>query len=124
MDGTRGSDQALDTAGHGDRVRGPHSVYRIAWALFVLPSPNPSLFLMFFFAETNTLKALFSFTYPEWILGCEAVASKYMVLVTVLWFTYIYNLYSFIWLGLRCCGGFSLVAASGGYHLVVGVLLR
>ena len=50
---------------------------------------------MFFFAETNTLKALFFFffTFPEWILGCEAVASKYMVLETVLWFTYIYKIF-------------------------------
>ena len=49
VDGTRGSDQALDAAGHGDGVRGPHAIYHIAWASFVLPSPNPSLFLIFFF---------------------------------------------------------------------------
>lgn len=73
VDGTRGSDQALDAAGHGDRVRGPHSVYCIAWALFVLPSPNPSLFLMCFLLKQNTLKALFFFYLPRmdsWMWNC------------------------------------------------------
>ena len=94
----RGSDQALDAAGHGDGVRGPHSVYRIAWASFVLPSPNPCLFLMFFFAETNTLTAFLFLTYPDWILVCEAVASKYMVLEMVLWsFIHIIFIYLFGW---------------------------
>ena len=98
MDGTRGSGQALDAAGHGDGLRGPHSVYRISWASFVLPSPNPCLFLMFFLLKQTHSQLFFFLTYPEWILVCEAVASEYMVLEMVLWsFIYIIFIYLFGW---------------------------
>ena len=51
-----------------------------------------------FFAETNTLTAFLFLTYPEWILVCEAVASKYMVLEMVLWsFIHIIFIYLFGW---------------------------
>ena len=51
-----------------------------------------------FFAETNTLTAFLFLTDPEWILVCEAVASKYMVLEMVLWsFIHIIFIYLFGW---------------------------
>ena len=53
---------------------------------------------VFFFSETNTLTAFLFLTYPEWILVCEAVASKYMVLEMVLWsFIHIIFIYLFGW---------------------------
>ena len=53
---------------------------------------------MFFLLKQTHSQLFFFLTYPEWILVCEAVASKYMVLEMVLWsFIYIIFIYLFGW---------------------------